>query len=286
MITLEQEEIQNEEDLSLPPQELIFDDGEPLETARHKYSMDLLIDSIYGAWKSRTDFYAGGNMFIYYSRSQIGKPPKYRGPDFYLVLNTDRYLERKGWVVWEEGGKLPDLIVEFLSPSTRRQDLGPKKDIYQNIFQTKEYFVYDPFKSNSLKGWRLNSRGIYEELTKQMNGSIFSEVTGLYLGTWEGCFRDITTSWIRFFDKDGNLALTHAEEEQLKAEEAQRIADEERRIADKERIKAVEAQRIAKEERLKAEEERRIADEVQKKLQDAEKKILQLEEELKKQKRA
>jgi hypothetical protein len=38
MITLEQEETQNEEVLSLPPQELIFDDGEPLETARHRKS--------------------------------------------------------------------------------------------------------------------------------------------------------------------------------------------------------------------------------------------------------
>ncbi len=267
MITLEQE-IQNEEEAPpfevAPPQELIFDDGEPLETARHRNAMNLLIDSLRNSWKNRSDFYVGGNMFVYYTSAQLSsKPPLFRGPDFFLVLDTDGSTERKGWVVWEESGKYPDMIVEFLSLRTRKSDLGPKKDIYEKIFHTREYYVYDPFAPSMFTGWRLNGLHCYEEIPQEPNGWLFSETTNLYLGTWEGRYYDYAP-WLRFFDREGNLVLTHTEE-------AQKIAEEER-------IKAEEVKKKLEEEQMKAKA-------AQKKLEDAEKRILQLEQELKKQNR-
>jgi hypothetical protein len=53
-----------------PPTGLIFDDGEPLKSPRHRVAMNVLIRSVQQALRDRSDFYAGGNMFVYYSRTQ------------------------------------------------------------------------------------------------------------------------------------------------------------------------------------------------------------------------
>lgn len=55
----------------LPPTDLIFDDGEPLESNRHRIAMNALIEAIYQANQGRKDFFAGGNMFLYYSSKQV-----------------------------------------------------------------------------------------------------------------------------------------------------------------------------------------------------------------------
>ena len=121
----------------------------------------MLIDSIKAHWQEQGDFYTGGNMFVYYSFEQV-RERKYRGPDFFVVLSVDGSYPRKAWVVWEEDGKYPDVIVELLSQSTAHEDLTTKKDLYEQIFRTPEYFCYDP-ETAGLRGWRLE-RTRYQEL--------------------------------------------------------------------------------------------------------------------------
>jgi len=99
----------------LPPTDLIFDDGEPLESNRHRIAMNVLIDSALQALSDRSDFFAGGNMFVYYSRNQAMNRD-FRGPDFSVALDVAGDLERQGWVVWEEEGRYSDVIVELMSP--------------------------------------------------------------------------------------------------------------------------------------------------------------------------
>ncbi len=41
----------------MPPTDLIFDDGEPLESNRHRIAMNLLIRSLQQAWIERKDFF-------------------------------------------------------------------------------------------------------------------------------------------------------------------------------------------------------------------------------------
>ncbi len=65
----------------------------------------------------------------------------FRGPDFFVVLGTES-KPRKSWVVWEEGGKYPHVIVEILSESTATTDRELKKEIYQDIFRTPDYFWF------------------------------------------------------------------------------------------------------------------------------------------------
>ena len=122
----------------MPPTDLIFDDGEPLETNRHRLAMNILIRSMLIALADREDYFASGNMFIYYSSAQA-RNRDFRGPDFFIVLGVDGTADRLGWVVWEENGRYPDVIVELMSPSTAQVDIGVKKDIYeQKNNETKE----------------------------------------------------------------------------------------------------------------------------------------------------
>ncbi|MEO0488898.1 MAG: Uma2 family endonuclease, partial [Cyanobacteria bacterium J06659_2] len=103
-----------------------------METDLHLRQMLLLITSLEWLWQDRTDFFASGNLTIYFSPKQI-KSQDFRGPDFFVVLNTERRT-RKSWVVWEEDGKYPNVIIEVLSDSTAQSDRETKKQIYQDTF--------------------------------------------------------------------------------------------------------------------------------------------------------
>lgn len=206
-----------------PPTNLIFDDGEPLETNRHRIAMNVLIRSVQQALGDRSDFFAGGNMFVYYSLEQAMNRD-FRGPDFFVALDVVGDRERQGWVVWEEQGHYPDVIVELLSPSTPTVDKSIKKDLYERVFRTADYFIFDPFDPTSLAGWHLVGRQ-YQPLWANERGWLWCESLNLWLGTWEGridrepangdCF------WLRFYDPNYNLVL-------LPEELAQRQAEQER----------------------------------------------------------
>ncbi|HAG85769.1 MAG TPA: hypothetical protein DCL61_32675 [Cyanobacteria bacterium UBA12227] len=191
-------------DVPMPPTDLIFDDGEPLETNRHRNGMNVLIHSIYQAYSDRTDFFAGGNMFIYYSSTQA-RNRDFRGPDFFVVLNVDGACDRKGWVVWEENGRYPDVLIELMSPSTANIDTGKKKDLYEQVFRTRDYFVFNPFDPDSLQGWSLDAADHYQPLTPNDQGWLWSETLGLWLGTWSGTLYRDPAVWLRFYDQAGNL---------------------------------------------------------------------------------
>lgn len=147
----------------MPPTDLIFDDGEPLESNRHRIAMNTLVRSLQQAWGDRNDFYTGGNMFIYFSSAQA-RNRDFPGPDFFVVLDVDGTRERQGWVVWEEDGRYPNVFVELLSSSTAQADRGTKKDIYERVFRTPDYFIFDPFDPNSLQGWHLDASQRYRSL--------------------------------------------------------------------------------------------------------------------------
>ncbi len=212
------------ESLDLPSE-----DGIPLETNWHRIEMNLLIASVHQHWQDRRDYFAGGNMFIYFSLAQV-RNKDYRGPDFFVVKDTDGTRDRKSWVVWNEDGQYPDVIVELASPSTMKMDLGFKKNLYEQTFRTPEYFCYDPGEKR-LYGWRLGNSS-YVEILPNDRGWLWSEEIGLWLGLWEGEFQRIHAVWLRFYTNDGALVLTRGEAEYERAETEARRAETESRRAD------------------------------------------------------
>lgn len=215
-----------------PPTDLIFDDGEPMESNRHRIAMNVLIRSLQQGWNDRNDFFAGGNMFIYYSKRQA-QNRDFKGPDFFVAMRVDGTKERQAWVVWDEEGRYPDVVVELMSPSTADVDRGIKKYLYERTFRVSDYFVFNPFEPNSLQGWGFNRSYRYQELLPNERGWLWSKRLGFWLGTWQGTIDRETAVWLRFYDESGNLVLLPEEVAQQQANAAQQQVEQERLRADR-----------------------------------------------------
>lgn len=232
---------------------LPVEDGIPMDTLWHHVAMTLLIEVLSYLWRERDDFFIGGNMFVYYS-PQHAKKQDFRGPDFFYVDGADGRREREVWIAWEEGGKLPDFIMELTSPSTAHVDRVFKKDLYQNVWHTREYVLYDP-ETERFQGWRLDAAGVYQSIPADERGWLWSEVLGLWIGIWEGPYLNIRVNrrWPRFYDKDGGLVLHAAEAEQQHAEAERQRADAEQQRAEAERQHAEAERQRANAEQQRAE---------------------------------
>lgn len=203
--------------------ELISEDGIPLESNWHRIQINLLIDSVNFLWRDRNDYFVGGNMFIYFNLEQA-RNKDYRGPDVFIVKNVDISRNRDYWAIWEEGGRYPDIIVELSSPSTTNIDLGYKKNLYEKVFHTQEYYCYDPDKQK-LMGWQL-VRGCYEELKPNEKGWLYSEELGVWLGKWQGGFKRLKAAWLRFYTENKELVPIYEEFESKRAEVEAKRAEE------------------------------------------------------------
>ena len=224
------------------PFELVTDDGEPLETNWHAQQIPLMTHLIRQTMREqgRTDFFTGGNNFVYYSVEQArevaleeeqgGKKRSFRGPDVYWVGGVDPH-EREVWIAWEEDGRLPDFILELLSPKTAKNDRTVKKDLYARVFGTSEYFLYDP-RRRKLEGFRLAAPGIYNPLLPDDLGRLWSEQLGALLGLWHGIWEGQENDWLRLFHSDGSLVPTRDEAAEQRADAAERRAEAESRRAE------------------------------------------------------
>jgi len=220
--------------------ELVAEDGIPLESTWHLFCIYLLIDSIVWQFRGRDDYYAGGNQFIYFSEQQA-RNRDFRGPDCYLVLGTNKEPLREYWCVWQEGGKYPNLIIELSSPSTAHLDRTVKKDIYEQVFRTANYYCYDPA-SHTLDGWELVNE-VYKPLVPNEQGRLWCPQMNAWLGTWAGKYQDRDEVWLRFFDANGQVLPTAVEAAQQLAEaDRRRLEQAEAELA---RLKAQLAERAA-----------------------------------------
>jgi Uma2 family endonuclease len=201
-------------DVASPTQDdLAYDDGVPIETQRHQWQLDLLMDSLFPWLDQRVDGYMGSNMFIDFRKSVGNKDVK--GPDVFIVLGVPKG-ERQSWVVWEER-KGPDVVIEILSKQTAKTDKGKKKRIYQDELRVNEYFWFDPFNAKELAGFTLK-QGIYEDKTLDAFGRLVSEVLGLCPVRWHGVYRGVEATWLRWETLAGVLLPT-AQELAIQAEQ-------------------------------------------------------------------
>jgi Uma2 family endonuclease len=197
--------------LLFPPSDLLSDEP-PLETYLHLQQMMLLLKSLDWWWRDRNDFFSAGNLTVYYSPRQR-RSEDFRGPDFFVVLETERQ-PRKSWVVWEEDGKYPNVIVEILSETTAATDKTLKKQIYQDSFRTPDYFWFDP-DTLEFAGFHLLD-GQYQPLEPNAQGWLWSQQLELYLGVHQ--------KQLRFFTPEGQLVPTPEEVAQQETQRAERLA--------------------------------------------------------------
>jgi Uma2 family endonuclease len=216
-------------------QELLSDEPE-MESSLHYTQLALLVSCLEWLWRDRDDFFIGANLTVYYSRAQL-RHRDFRGPDFFVVKHTHRH-PRNSWVVWEEGGHYPDVIVELLSNSTEKVDRTTKKQLYQDNFRTPEYFWFHP-ETLELAGFRL-ADSAYRSILGDARDWRYSEQLGLYLGVHEG--------QLRYFSPEGELIPTLEE----RVQQGIRMVEDAQTRADQEHERAVREQARADDERMRA----------------------------------
>ncbi|MDB9527859.1 Uma2 family endonuclease [Oscillatoria sp. CS-180] len=199
----------------LMPDATQLESNEPeMESSLHYAQLALLVGCLEWLWQGREDFFIGANLTIYFSREQL-KNRDFRGPDFFLVKQTEK-RPRRSWVVWEEGGQYPDLIIELLSPATAQVDRTLKKTLYQDRFRTPEYFWFSP-DTLELAGYRLMGQQ-YVEITLNEAGWLWSEVLDLFVGVQDGV--------LRYFQASGKMVPTPEEAASQAEAKAARLAEQ------------------------------------------------------------
>lgn len=196
------------DEIKCPPANL-YSDEPPLETDWHREQIDLLIRLLKYGWRDRPDFYISGNLTVYYNEQQL-KQRDFRGPDVFVVLGAAK-RDRRSWVIWEEGGKYPNVVIELLSSSTAAVDRGTKKQLYQEVWRVPNYFWFHP-ETLEFAGFHLID-GRYEAISSTENGLLWSDQLELYLGIHE--------RQLRWFSRQGQV-MPLPEEAERQEKEAER----------------------------------------------------------------
>lgn len=152
--------------------------GKPMaETDIHRDLMMRLIQSLKRWFGNKAMTYVSGNLLVYYVP---GDKRKHVAPDVFVVFGVPK-KDREYYLCWEEG-KFPSVVIEVTSSSTRSEDTKKKLAIYRDVFQVKEYFLFDPrsdYLAPRLRGFRL-VKGQFVPMSP-VNGQLQSKQLGLFL---------------------------------------------------------------------------------------------------------
>ena len=153
-------------------------DGKPMaETEIHRDDMVDLIQTLKAHFVAEPMICVSGNMLMFYEE---GNRRKHVSPDVFVVRGIEKKI-RENYLIWDEG-KAPDLVIELTSKSTKHEDQVKKKELYRDVLQVSEYFMFDPtedYLAPALQGFRLVD-GEYLRI-EPVDGRLPSEVLGLHL---------------------------------------------------------------------------------------------------------
>lgn len=223
-------------------------DGKPMgETDLHRDWMVRILEILRQRYRNQ-NVYIASDLLVYYEE---GNPSKFIVPDDFIVLDCNPG-RRRTFKTWVEK-RVPDVVFEVTSSSSRRKDTVKKPLIYK-LMGVKEYFVYDPtcdYLNPALQGFRTTDGSLTQIVP--VNGVLRCETLQLGLRLVDGD--------LEFFDiRTGALAVDEAEAER-EAKEAERAAKEVERAAKEVEREAKEVERAAKEQECEAKEQERAAKE-------------------------
>ena len=117
------------------------EDDEPLAETEFQYEpLTYAVAALKAYFGSREDVYAQGDMFVYY---RMNDPSSVVAPDVFVVFGAQGNHKRNSWLIWREGGRQPNFVLEVASESTWQWDATGKRDIYAQI-GVDEYWRFDP----------------------------------------------------------------------------------------------------------------------------------------------
>ena len=212
--------------------------------------------------------YVATDVLVYYVE---GEPRMRVSPDMLVVPGLEGFL-RDSYKVWEEGGWVPEFVLEVVSNSKQEREAWTKRQTYAEL-GVREYFRYAPRSRQmaGMNGHRLVGEtlrvGQWEPLPRLGEERILGAVLGLELRVRQeyaqGSFREL-----RFHDPTTGKDLpTHkedkrdreAERQRRLAAESARDAERQRRLAEQRAREQAECAREEAERACEAERQRRLA---------------------------
>ncbi|MBI4747756.1 MAG: Uma2 family endonuclease [Acidobacteria bacterium] len=226
------------------PSEQIGDPGVP--DFFHLWQPRLLEDTFQSPVYAPEEICIAADVNLYFNVHNTGQCKR---PDWFVAVGVKNGRKlRDSYVIWQEG-TAPMIIVEFLSESTKDEDLGksrPRKlgespskwEVYEQILRVPYYVLFsrhtDELKILKLSGTR------YEEVLNHQGRFWFEEIE-LGLGLWEGSYHDNHRLWLRWYDKSGHW-IPHLDE---RLEQERREKESALRRAEQAEQKAIEAEQKA-----------------------------------------
>lgn len=215
-----------------------MEDDDPVDNFLSAKNQRLLVDILYATWIYLTNvrFLADANVGIF---STMQANPIV--PDMFLSLNVtpppDWWQTHVRSYLVPYFGKPPDLVVEIVSNTIGREDSN-KKTKYADL-GVPYYVIYDPYHQlgrEVLRSFALDKTGLYIPMQRNWFPTI-----GLGLRVWTGTYEEITDSWLRWCDADGQIIWTGKERGDHEAhakEQALRRAEQEAQRADQATLRA------------------------------------------------
>ena len=171
--------------------DIFYEEPERIEDDMEQWPTVFRISGLlYERYQDRLDVFVNGGAFVSYD---ITDGNRRVAPDLFIAFDVDVagiYENLPNFWIWETG-KAPDFVMEVASPSTAANDLGGKRELYQQL-GVQEYWRFDPtggrLYGKPIAGERLVA-GRYEEYELQYgdDGSLrgHSELLGVAF-CWNG----------------------------------------------------------------------------------------------------
>ena len=185
------------------------------------------------------EIYVASDLNLYYDANHTDW---YKRPDWFAVLGVppfygDERELRYSYVVWDEK-IVPFIVVELLSDSTEKEDLGQtlrkgkkpptKWEVYEQLLQIPYYVVFSR-KSGQLQIFQL-IEGRYQKLTLIKDRFWLPQIQ-LGLGLWQGNYHSLERQWLRWYNAKSWVSTPVELEKQRADSEAQRADSAEAELA-------------------------------------------------------
>ncbi len=217
------------------------DNGEPLSNdTEHLKWITFLKNGLEDWYGDRKDVFIAADLLWY---PVEGRPDISKAPDVMVVLDHPAG-ERSSYKQWEENGRQPNVVFEFVSKSNTAEEMMDKLEFYSEM-GCDEFFVYDYRRGKLRLFARSGDQGLMQKFA-EADGTWKSALLGMVFGLDEA-----GKLWVR--RPDGRLMETQreiarrAEAEAKRAEaEAKRAEDETRRAETETKRAEAEAQKAAR----------------------------------------
>lgn len=229
----EEERREIEEELSRAVEDLVMEDDTPVDNIFSEKEQRLLTDALYASWPGPLD--EDGDHRQFTVLANVGLFPSIHQkaivPDVLLSLDVvaqpQQEKRNRSYLLWEFG-KLPEVVIEIVS-NRKGGEFSDKMQKYARL-RIPYYVIHDHLQ---LFGEDRLLIFEWQEGRYVRRDDHFLPLAGLGLTLWEGEYQDMTATWLRWCDQDGNLILTGAERAQREAERAQRESERAEREAER-----------------------------------------------------